>query len=226
MSATPPLRPWDHLRAALIVVHVLAVVGMSLPSPEGLTEDQLTRGAGGAQVKRWAKALGHVGMSGEATMALILDGGRALEWAEDRAERIFAPYARYAGVKQSWRMFSSSGARGSRIEMWLREGGTWRPLYVTLDPEARWRADLWEDGRVRGAIKTLAAERFERWWTALARSAARRAAADFPDAEAFRLQRVPLRFPTPEQLAAGARVEEREPVGRVDVELTPLREAR
>lgn len=217
-----PATPRDHLRAALVAVHMVAVVGMALPSPEGLTEAKMKRADVAAQVESWTATLGAVGVPEDAAVWLMFEGGRALEKVEDRAERTFAPYARYAGVRQSWRMFSSSAPNGSRVEMWVREGGTWRPVYVALDPDARWRASLWEDGRVRGAVKVLGGKRFVERWEAFAKSAARRAAVDFPNADAFRLQRVPLRYPPPEGIAAKGRVAGA-PVGMVEVDLMALR---
>lgn len=224
MSA--PLRPWDHVRALLIAVHVVAVVGMSLPAPPKMNERLLANGDVAKGLAVWTGALARVGVAPETTRALVLVGGGALARTEDRMEAIFSPYRRWAGVDQSWRMFSGSPARGSRVELWLEEDGAWRRIYAPLDPEARWRAGLWEDGRVRGALQALSQEKFERWWAALAKSAARRAARDFPHADTLRLQRVPLRYPTPEDLVVTGRVVEREPVGVVDVALAPLREPR
>lgn len=226
MSAPPPasLRPWDHVRAALIAVHVVAVVGMSLPSPEGYSARRALEDPKFARpLAVWVDALAEVGVPAALTRRVAVDGGETLERVEDGAERLFAPYARYAGVKQSWRMFSSSGPKSWRLELWLREGDVLRPIYVALDPTARWRAALWEHGRVRGAVQALGQDKFSSWWEALARSAARRAAVDFPEATALRLQRVPLRFPTPEALAVTGRVAARAPTDVVDVALAPLR---
>lgn len=220
-----PLRPWDHVRAALVAVHVLAVVGTSLPSPEGFSAASMAKKAKFAgPIAAWADALAEVGVPPSLTQTVALRGGQALERAEDRMERLFAPYGRYAGVKQSWRMFSASPSRTSRVEMWLEEGGAWRPIYVPLHPTARWRAELWEDGRVRGAVKALGSDRYREWWAALARSAARRAAADFPTATRFKLQRVSLRIPAPDALARTGRLEERAATGVAEVDLAALRE--
>lgn len=58
-------------------------------------------------------------------------------------------------------------------------------------------------------------------WAAFGKSLARRAAQDFPQATRFKIQRVPLKFPPPEQLRTSGHLEDSEPEGMVLVELEP-----
>ncbi|MFZ5478072.1 MAG: hypothetical protein ACOZNI_14955 [Myxococcota bacterium] len=205
----PSLR--DHVRAALIALHLVAIVGMAIPSPRGFSSGAAIEQGGTARaMAAWEEGLATVGVPAELTRGALIAGGRLLERAEGRFERAFAPYVRFAGVKQSWRMFSGSPPRAARFEVWIREGGAWRVVYRALDPDARWRAGLWEDGRVRGMVHTLAGERFAAWWEAFAHSVARRAAVDFPAADAARIQRVRLRLPAPEALGTAGRLTEGE----------------
>jgi hypothetical protein len=200
MDPPPALTTRDHARAVLVLLHVIAVLGMSLPSPEGFRSGTALRTARVArQVAAWENAVATVGVPVDVTHAVILRGGGALERAEDAFEEICGPYARLAGTEQSWRMFSSSPSRADRFEVWI-EDGAWRPLYRPFDPDARWRAALWEDGRVRGMIHSLGNTKFADAWKGFAESVARRARADFPTATRLRVERVPVRIPPPEEL--------------------------
>ncbi|MFN7143121.1 MAG: hypothetical protein ACK4YP_05050, partial [Myxococcota bacterium] len=60
VSPPAPATSWDQLRAALVAVHVVAVLGMALPSPEGLTAEKMKRGDVAAQVASWTSVLGAV----------------------------------------------------------------------------------------------------------------------------------------------------------------------
>lgn len=215
-----PLRPVDHLRAALVLAHIVAVLGMSIPSPQGfLVDHPLDNPKIAAPLRVWEGAMERIGVPPQTTRTVALTGGKALERAENAMERWCRPYVRYAGVSQSWRMFASSPARGWRLEILLEEGGEWRTVYRRLDPEARWRASLWEDGRVRGMINSLANAKFSAWWKTFAESAGRRAAVDFPDATGLKLQRVDVRFPPPKELRRTGLVEEGAIRGVVEVDL-------
>lgn len=212
-------RLWPQLRAVLVALHVLIVVAMSVPSPEGMSERLLQRES--RAFKPWVEALARVGFAPETSTTIILRGGRALEKVEDTAEKLGAPYVAVCGVAQSWRMFSQSPPRGVRVEMLLYEDDRWTRIYANTDPHARWRAGLWEQGRVRGLMRELGNDPSQDWWRAMAETAARRAAADFPDATVFRMQAVPTRSPPPERIEDG--LQRGEPRGVTDIPLAPLR---
>ncbi len=222
---------WARARAALVLAHAIAVCLMALPSPEGMSTEALA----GDAVKRsalasWEGALARAGVPETVSHRWIVGIAGGLTGLDRAVERWLAPYQRIAGTRQSWQMFSSSSANGFLLEMYVAEGGAeggaegWRLIYRSLDSGARWRAGLWEDGRVRGAIFALSSPKQERLWRGLARSAARRAALDFPAAARFRIWRVPVRAPAPERLAEEGRAA-RTPVGAVVVELEALRGA-
>lgn len=149
---TPPPAPpagWlDHLRGALVLLHIVAVMGMAMPAPKQFTgEDPLSRPEVAGPVKVWEETLP---LPAGMLRQIVLVGGRTLERTRSHFVRLSEPYSDWAGVYQSWHMFGSSPARSNRMECWLEEGGQWRLLYRPLDPDARWRAELWENGRVRG----------------------------------------------------------------------------
>ena len=226
---------WERGRAALVRGHVIAICLLALPSPEGMSAEMLAKDP----VKRsalaaWEGALARAGLPEAVSHAWIVGSAEGLTGLNRVVEQWLSPYERIAGVKQSWQMFSSVSGSGCVLEMYGEErggaggeaagtgDGGWRLIYRSLDGAARWRADLWEDGRVRGAIFALSSPKQERMWKGFARSAARRAARDFPSATRFRIWRVPVRAPAPERLAAEGRAE-RAPVGGVEVELEALR---
>lgn len=199
MSVTQPL--WDHLRAILVLVHVVAVVGMSIPSPEGFSKaDALENKDIAGPLHVWEQSLSRIGIPTTLTRGVALYTGRSLEIIEDKMERTFYPYAHYLGVRQSWRMFSSSPAKSWMLEIFIEDEGTWTLLYRPFDPQARWQATLWEDGRVRGMINALANTANQASYQSFVKTVAWRAAQDFPQATRLKVQRRTVYFPDPAEL--------------------------
>ena len=217
VAPSSPPSSWDHLRGALVLLHVVALLGMAMPAPKNfLGKDPLSQPKVAEPLKVWEKALAP--LPPEALRAVVLYGGRSLAWTRNQFITLSKPYSDWAGVYQSWRMFGTSPATGDRPEWWIEENGSWRLLYRPLDPQARWRAGLWEDGRVRGLIPSLGNDE-KGTWGGFARSLARRAAIEFPKATRLKIQRVPLRFPSPTRLKERGKVDENAPRDVVVVEL-------
>jgi hypothetical protein len=217
---SPALR---QLRAVLVALHVVAVVSMSVPSPENISVASLTK-RHAREFRPWQDAFAKIGVPPETTLDVVVRGGRVLETVEGGAERVFAPYERLLGVHQNWRMFAQSAPQGEIVEMLVYQGSTWRRVYAVTAPDARWHADIWEQGRVRGVMDVIGRQPENEAWGRVAQSAARRAAVDFPDATVFRMQVVPTRSPPPEALAGGLQRGAARAV--TDIDLAALREAR
>jgi hypothetical protein len=98
---------WRQLRAILVLLHCIGVLGMSLPSPEGFSNPEELKKIE-PYLASWVETLKMVGIPEQLTRTVAIQGGQKLEWAEDHMERLFAPYSRYLGVKQSWRMFAKA----------------------------------------------------------------------------------------------------------------------
>ena len=200
MAATPSLR--DQLRAVLVALHVLAIVGTAMPAPpDFLGPDPLAAPKMAGGIRQWEKILG---VDPQQFRWVVLHGGQALAGTRAQFLWFFRPYSDLAGVHQSWRMFGRSPARADRVEFWLEEEAGWRLLYTPFRADARWRAQLWEDGRVRGMIPSLEADKKGNWGR-FAKAVARLAAADFPEALRLKIQRIPLKFPKPALLAESGR---------------------
>lgn len=210
----------DHLRGVAVLAHLVAVVSMAIPSPEGFDgPDPLARPRVAGPVAAWSETLAGMGVPPAVTRSTVLGVGRGLERVEDRAEAAFGPYARFAGVRQTWRMFGTAPPRASRVEILVEESAGFRVVYRSNDPAAAWRAELWESGRGRTVLNALSGGRFPSWWAGLARSIARRASTDFPQARTLRLQRIPVRIPDPAALRKEGALRSRDPVDVVDVPL-------
>lgn len=221
--AVLPLTARDHIRGALILVHLIGIIGMALPSPKGLGSDPLSSPTVAAALAPWERGAAYFGVSPQLSHRGLVGGGVALVRARAALAWVFRPYAEYVGVAQHWSMFSASPDHATTFEFWLDEGEDWRLIYRPMAPSARWRAGLWEVGRVRCLLGAMAGRKFDRSWRALVESAARRAAADFPAATRFRGQRVPVQFPPPAELVSMGHTVDGEARTVVDVDLAVYR---
>ena len=214
-SAEPtPLRPRDYLRLLLVAVHIFAITVPAVPSPPGLLTPKKLQERGAKQAIRGLRAaLSTVGVKrsdaevGDAVMATA----NAIIRAREAGAKPFAPYYRYAGTRQSWRMFSRVADRPARLEVHVADGGGWTPLYVALHPEHRWAARTLESERFRSMINNFAGKTNHRTYLGLVRWIACQRLAEGHDGERLRVQLLRMVVPSPAALRAQGGLSLREP---------------
>ena len=175
----------DHIRALLITAHLLAVGLAGFPAPKGvkrsnfeepLTKDALT------PVLEVSQGLGYDG-GYEAFADDLYVVSKGIEDARRGVLAPFGPYYKYAGTKQSWRMFGAVNQNPARVEFYLDRGdGQWQPLYIARDPEHDWRALQFDQERFRAFMNDYSWKRDNKSWVLFNTWVARQAAADFPEA--------------------------------------------
>ena len=175
----------DHIRALLIGAHLLAVGLAALPAPSGVKrsnfDDPLTEDAL-APVLAIAQDLGYPGDYTAFADDLYVKS-KAIQDLRGQALAPFGPYYKYAGTKQSWRMFGAVNANPARVEFYLDRGdGQWQPLYIARDPEHDWRAMQFDQERFRAFMNDYSWKRDNKSWVLFNTWVARQAAADFPGA--------------------------------------------
>ena len=205
MSAPPPRAPstWDHIRAVLVTIHLLAITIMSLPSPGRVSERQLRDPALQEVFADWREVLAGLGvaLSKEEAEQLAMAGANSFMESRDAVLKPLRPYYKYAGTVQSWQMFGYLNRTPARFKLELRtaEGG-WRDLYIARNDTADWRRGQLDSERFRGMINSYSWKQNRSGYRRFLDWISCRAAEDFPDAISVRGSMVRLRLPEPEEL--------------------------
>jgi hypothetical protein len=192
---------WPHVRAGLITAHLIAVTLMAVPAPDGGTDrsawqDPTVQG----ELKAWADALGTTSPALEDRLWNLT---QTYMTARGDVLAPFGWYYAYCGTTQSWRMFVAPHRFPTTLHIDVREGGTWRPVYVERDPRHRWLGRILDSYRFRSVIFRFGWPGYEGEFEAFARWVARRAAADFPDADAVRVRLWKAPTASPAEVRAG-----------------------
>jgi hypothetical protein len=200
-----PLAPIDHLRAALISLHVLAVLVLSLPAPPASTDLEdledpvlqqvLTDWAGLARGLGWA-------LSDEEAAEIAVAGAQALGGARQRVAAPFARYAAITGAKQGWGMFGYLNRRPARLSIEVEEGGAWRLLYRARQRGADWRAAQLDSERFRAFINRHSWGRSRPGYEQLVDWLACQAGRDLPAATRLKVEMLRTPLPPPGRVLA------------------------
>jgi len=219
---------WEHIRGVLILLHILAVLLMALPAPEGAQRREAWNDPTvTAEFEAWSERLNHVGYETTPDDLKTDLFTLAQDFTEVRKTVLSParPYARYLGTQQSWRMFVAPHRFPTRLHVELKQAeGEWETVSIYQDPDYSWKADLFEQDRFRSALfrygwKSYSGARklFNQWL-------AREAAVDFPDATHIRTRWYKVQTPTPEMVLAGEEFEGKFVLGQT-LSLAPYRES-
>ncbi len=198
---------WPHVRAALVALHLIAVVLMALPSPGGrqLTPRTWADPTVQAEVAAWGERLRRLGWSGtnDALSARAYQAGRTL--AETRRWLLapFQPYSRELGTEQAWQMFVAPHVFPTRFAVDIEDERGWRPVYLERSPEQTWQRGLLDHHRMRSAIFRFAWPTHRYGYVQWVDFLAGRAREDFPTAVRLRAQFYRQQTPRPSALRAG-----------------------
>ena len=149
----PPSLGWfAHLRAILIVLHLVAITWLALPAPgEGLSRWAWRDPTVQEELADWTARLNRWGYP--ITQAQFEDDlynvASTYESVRNWPVPVFGYYYGLCGTFQSWRMFAGPHRYPSRLLIDVDEGGTWRPVYVQRDPEHSWLAMQLDHYRMR-----------------------------------------------------------------------------
>lgn len=182
-----------HVRAALIGLHIFAIVLMAVPSPSGgLSRRAWKNPTVQGEFAAWTARFNAVGV--DITQAELEERLWTLAhtYADAHGALLapFMPYYRYCGTWQSWRMFIAPHRFPSRLHIEIEgPGGRWRTLYVARSDRFTWHRDQFDNDRMRAAIFRYGWRDYRGYYAQFGQWVAREAAADFP-----RAKRVQLRF--------------------------------
>jgi hypothetical protein len=211
------IRRWPTIRAVLVGYHALAVLLLSFPSPPAgnMQRSAWENPTVQNEFQLWSERLRGAGVN---VTAAELDSelyAAAQRFLGVRTKVIapFEPYATFAGARQNWQLFVAPQRYPIRIEISLREGGSWRTLYTSRSDEFTWRSSLFEHYRMRRVVL------FTTWgddrnFKMLSDWIAAQAARDFPNATDVSIRKLRYRTPTPTEALEGKTAPEAKYVGR------------
>lgn len=189
-----------HLLALFVLFHAASVVVLSIPVPPPDVRGERA-GRRNEALDAWAAVGAAVGVPPEA----FSSGLAAVTRAEAALLRVvrapFVPYADLTGAEQSWLMFGSVKDRVAVLEIEVRSGEGWRPIFVGRSATHAWRRSFWDQERMRTLVFNFGLRRGKTTlWDPMVEWVAREVADDFPDARAVRVQMRRGRVPAPEEL--------------------------
>jgi len=215
-----------HFKAALIALHLVAITLQAMPAPVGAMRKAEWKDATVQdELAVWTHRLNGWGVSW--TQQELEDHAWTVagKWLATRRTVLepFAPYYRYCGTHQSWRMFVAPHRYPSRLHIDIRTGSEWTPVYVGRDPELDWHAGWLDHDRMRSVVFRFGWKSYRRSYRQFADFMAGHAAVEFPDATHVRLRMYKQRTPSPEEVRLGELPEGKFHSVRV-LPLEPIRE--
>ncbi len=218
----------NHLRAILVLLHLLAICTLALPAPVGgINERSYKDPSLQATFGDYAKALQAVGLdiSRKELQDRAWVVGKAMVDFHNAAKKPFMPYYQATGTWQGWRMFGYVSRKPARLEVYARmaENEDWQPIFIARSSEWDWRATQLDQERMRGLVNDHSWRRGKGRYLELSRWLARQAAADLPQAHALKVQMRSLPLPSPEQLREQGAVLPGDAFWEVEFDLAELR---
>ena len=189
----------DHTRAIFVALHLFALGMAALPSPKsGSDKSVMSTASAKRQVQFVTDTLRTVGVRADRRDVAdrLWELGNGLRRAREISTTPFAPYFRYAGVRQSWRMFATTQHAPSRFTVDIDQGQGWETVYALVDGERRWRAATFEHERVRAVLCDFEGAP-RKSWVGFSRRVAGWALSDFDQAIAVRTRLVQQRTALP-----------------------------
>ena len=202
---------WEHVRGILIASHILAIILMALPSPQGgMRRSAWANETVQAEFAAWTVRLDQLGYSTtqEELEENLWELANRVTSIRRTVLTPIEPYAKYMGTQQSWRMFVAPHRYPARLHVEIKYSDSdWETISIFGDSDANWMDTAFENDRFRSALFRYgwasyghARGRFNQWL-------AQKAAHDFPDASHLRTRWFRYQTPSPEQVLSRAEVE-------------------
>lgn len=205
-AASRARRAWPHLRAALILLHVVAVLALASPAVQGGLSRQTWRTkAVQAELRAWGDRVRAIGVDVEQREFEDFLWDLAKGWTAARGAALapFKPYARYLGAGQAWQLFVAPQIFTSTATIDVEEDGVWRTVFADNDARFRWNARKLEYDRVQSLFFWFGFQDRSKEWRLFAEWTAREVARDFPAATRVRLRMLRTKTPSIDDVRAG-----------------------
>jgi hypothetical protein len=197
---------WPDLRALCVLFHVLTLLALGFPAPAGVTnrshwkdpsvKDELHTAA------TRARSLG-IELSDAEFEELIFQVAKKYNSFRKVFTAPFKPYAKYCGVRQSWRMFSAPHRYPTIFSVDVSENGKWRPVYEARSEEYTWMRERFDHHRMRRILFLHGWKKYRRSYRGFSQWLGTQAIRDFPEAQRIRIQQLKKKSRSPEDMRAG-----------------------
>lgn len=187
---------WPHVRAGLVLAHIMVMLALSTPDLGGtLSRKAWKRPTVQLELEAWADKLGRDPAELEEQLwGVATTYG---EWRQ-KALRPVQPYSDYFGVRQRWRMFAAGQRVPARYEIDAKIDGKWEPIYRSRSDELDWRRNLFDNDRMRAYMYKATWPHNRKRYRWLCNWVAREVPKDYPDATKIRVRRWRYKTPPPE----------------------------
>jgi hypothetical protein len=197
-------KAWPHLRAALVLFHLTAIVVLAFPAPVGGLDRSAWKVA---TVQRDLEAWAHTLHVSEPAFEDFLYAATTRFMAvRNVAVKPFNPYVDWTGCEQPWRMFVGPVRYPSRLQVQVRHQGAppdaWETLFEERSPEHRWRESIFAPDRLRSQIARWSWPQFAWAYDAGCAWIARMAFDDDPGVTDVRCRFFRRQSPTPDQVSS------------------------
>lgn len=193
---------WKHLRAALVLAHVLTMVLAAIPAPvNGMNRAMWKNPTAKMEFETWARGLR---MKPDEFEELIWK--LANLWMSIREVYLTPvnPWIRLTGTEQPWRMFVGPDRFPPRYQLAMKvQSGEWLTLYEERSQAYTWRADYFDQERARSYLYRYAWPEFSGWAETACRHFAKEVFAERPEAVEVRCRVHKRRSPSPDEVRAG-----------------------
>lgn len=194
-----------HLRAVLVLLHVLAITILAFPAPVGAMNRRSFQEPGVQDtIASYARALQAVGapVDRETLEDWLWRQGSRLIQVRRAAVKPWKPYVALTGAEQGWRMFGTVARRPAWLVVEVQEGGAWRPVYRSRSSTLTWRAHQFDQERMRAVVSQWSWKSRKKGYEEFGVWLARQASVDFPQASHLRTRMEQVVLPPPERLRA------------------------
>lgn len=197
---------WPNLRAVFVLFHVLTVLLIGFPAPAGVTDRSHWKDPSVQDEMRTAaeraRAIGLPWTDAEFEELMYF-----LATEYNKVRRIvlkpFRPYAKYCGVRQSWRMFSAPHRYPTIMQIEIEENKKWRPVYRIRSDEYDWMRRRFDHHRMRRLAFLHGWKKYRRSYNGFSKWVSKEASRDFPNATRVRIRQLKVKSLSPEDVKAG-----------------------
>lgn len=192
-----------HLRAILVLLHVLVITVLSFPAPVGgMTKKAFADPVAQANFESYAGALRALGLD--------VEKAELETWLWENGNRLIAlrrelvaptlPYQKWTGAEQGWRMFGMVNRRPAWLVIEVQEGEAWRTVYRCRSDEFTWRREQFDQERMRAVVNAWSWRTRKPGYEQFGVWIAQKASVDFPQASHLRMHMQQVTLPPPETL--------------------------
>ena len=190
---------WKHLRAVLVLAHLLTMVLAALPAPvNGMDRALWKNPTAQLEFQTWARGLRmdpDEFEEGIWKLANLWMGIREIYLTP------VTPYIRITGTEQPWRMFVGPDRFPPRFQLQMKgKEGDFVTLYEERSAEFTWHEEYFTQERVRSYLYRYAWPEYSGWSTANCRYLAKWVFSEKPEAQAVRCHYFKRRSPSAEEV--------------------------